>query len=416
MTVATIKPFRGLRPKPELAKKVASPPYDVLTSEEARTLVKNNPHSFLRVNKPEVDFEPDISIYSDEVYQRGKENLNKLIEENILFRDEEPCFYLYRLIMNNKSQTGIVALTSVEEYDKGIIKKHEHTRPEKVNDRARHILTLNAQVGPVFSIFKHQQEIKSLFDKLTSSTPDVDFTVEDGVRHELWVIKDDISKLELQKAFVQLNELYIADGHHRSQAASEVCRRLKEKNPHHTGKEIYNYFLNVIFPDNELNIIPYNRVVKDLNGLSLQEMLEKAKKDFYIQRFPARITTIKNHQIGLYCDGQWHLLMPEDNTYDKNHPVNSIDSAILTNNLLAPILGITDIRTDNRIDFVGGLDSIDKMIKMVDNHEYKVAFMLPAVTVEQLIKIADADEVMPPKSTWFEPKLRSGMVVNLLSE
>ncbi|NOY88372.1 MAG: DUF1015 domain-containing protein [FCB group bacterium] len=414
--MATIKPFRGLRPKPELAREIVTLPYDVLTSEEARTLIANNPHSFLRVNKPEVDFDANISIYSDEVYQRGKENLYKLIEEKILIRDEEPCFYLYRLTMDNKSQTGIVALTSVDEYNRGIIKKHEHTRPEKVNDRARHILTLNAQVGPVFSIFKHHREIKSLFDRLTSPMPNVDFTVEDGVRHELWVIKDDASQSELQKLFAQLDELYIADGHHRSQAAAEVCRQLKEKNLHHTGNEIYNYFLNVIFPDNELNIIPYNRVVKDLHGLSLQEMLEKAKKYFYIQHFPARITSIKNHQIGLYCEGQWYLLMPEDNTYDAKHPVNSMDSAILTNNLLAPILGITDIRTDKRIDFVGGLDSIDKMIKMVDNYEYKAAFMLPPVTVEQLIKIADADEVMPPKSTWFEPKLRSGMVVNLLSE
>ena len=414
--MSVIRPFRGLRPKPEFAGKVASPPYDVLSSDEARVMVKENPDSFLRVNKSEVDFPPETSLYSDEIYQRGRENLERLINDGIMIRDDKPCFYLYRLTWNNRSQTGLVALTSVEEYDQGLIKKHEHTRPAKVNDRANHIMTLKAQVGPVFSIFRHNDEIKNIFIKITACQPDVDFTGDDTVRHELWVVNDDDNINALTASFKKLGELYIADGHHRSQSASEVCRRLKEQNPNHTGKEIYNYFLNVIFSDDELRILPYNRVVKDSNNMTIDEFIKKASNHFDIIPAEKPVDPTANHTIGLYAEGKWYILKVKQGTFDQSHPAESIDSAILTKNLLDPVLGIVDIRTDDRIDFVGGIRGVKELVKMVDTTEYKIAFSMYPVSVEQLLMVADAGQVMPPKSTWFEPKLRSGMVVNLLKD
>ncbi|MFQ5453343.1 MAG: DUF1015 domain-containing protein, partial [Candidatus Zixiibacteriota bacterium] len=345
-----------------------------------------------------------------------KENLSRLINENILIRDDAPCFYLYRITMNNQSQTGLVAITSVQDYDRGLIKKHEHTRPEKVNDRANHILTLEAQVGPVFSIFRHNDDIKSLFNRLTSNPQEVDFTGEDRIRHELWVINHPDSLSALQNAFNGLDELYIADGHHRSEAASEICRRLKAKNAGHTGNELYNFFLNVIFPDNELHILPYNRVVKDMNSLSLKEIINRIENYFFIEKQSEPVIPRKNHRLGLYCNGHWYLLTARENSFDSTHPADSLDSAILTKNCLEPVLGITDIRTDKRINFIGGIRGVGELVKLVDNGDYKIAFSMFPVSVEQLLKVADAGEVMPPKSTWFEPKLRSGMVVNLLSD
>ncbi len=415
-SVSVVRPFRGLRPRPEKAHIVASPPYDVLSSEEARVMVKDNPDSFLRVNKSEVDFPPNTPLYGEEIYRKGRENLERLVNESIMVRDDKPCFYLYRLTWRERKQTGLVALTSVEEYDKGLIKKHEHTRPAKVNDRANHIMTLEAQVGPVFTTFRQNPEIKALFANLTSAAPAVNFTNPDGVGHELWVVNDETSVKAIESAFSKLGEMYIADGHHRSQSASEVCRRLKEKNAGHTGKEIYNFFLNVVFPADELRILPYNRVAKDLNGLSIAEVMSRAEKSFEIKPHDGPVDPKENHQIGVYCEGKWYVMTPRAGSFDANHPVDSIDSAILTKNFLAPILGIEDIRTDDRIDFVGGIRGVGELVKLVDSSEYKVAFSLYPVSVEQLLKVADAGEVMPPKSTWFEPKLRSGMVVNLLKD
>lgn len=413
--MSIIRPFRGLRPQPDKAVRVAAPPYDVLSSDEARELVKENQDSFLRVNKSEVDFPPEESIYGEKVYQKGKENLNRLISEKIMIRDESPCFYLYRLTMNNKSQTGIVALTSVDEYDRGLIKKHEHTRPVKVNDRADHIMTLEAQVGPVFSIFRNNPELKTLFKNLTAGTPDVDFTADDNVRHELWVINEPAEIDKLVAGFASLPALYIADGHHRSEAASEVCRRMKEKNEKHTGEELYNYFLNVIFPDDELYIMSYNRVVSEMDGLSIEDLIEKAGDKFEIEKSDSPINPESSHIIGVYADHQWYKFKIKPGTYDADDPTESIDSAILTKNFLAPHLGIENLRTDDRIDFVGGIRGIKELIKLVDSDKYKLAFALYPVSVEQLLAVADANQVMPPKSTWFEPKLRSGMVVNLLN-
>ncbi len=414
--MSIVKPFRGLRPKPEYAARVASPPYDVLSAKEAREMAQDNRYSFLRVNKAELEFDNHIDQYSPKVYQRAKDNLDRLIQDEIVIRDEKPCFYLYRLTMGGKSQCGLVALTSVEEYDNGLIKKHEHTRPEKVNDRANHIAYLEAQVGPVFTTFRANQEIKQLFKNITSKPATTNFVADDDIRHELWVISGSKSITEITKAFAKLPYMYIADGHHRSQSASEVCRRAKAKNSSHTGQEPYNFFLNVIFPADELNILPYNRVVKDLNGLTIEDILKKASAKFDISPQNKEIGPKNPHEFGVYAEGKWYLLKTKSGSFDPKDPTGSIDAAILGANFIDPILGIANPKTDKRIDFVGGIRGTKELVKLVDSGEYKIAFSLYPTSIEQLLKVADAGEVMPPKSTWFEPKLRSGMVVNLLTD
>lgn len=412
--MSIVKPFRGLRPKPEYAKEIASPPYDVLNAVEARAIVEKNPNSFLRINKAELEFDDNSNQYSDEIYQRGKDNLQRLSDLGLMVREEKPCFYLYEITMNGKSQTGLVSLTSVEEYDKGLIKKHEHTRPEKVNDRANHIEFLGAQVGPVFSTYRYDKNIESVFNRLKNESPFIDFVADDGVDHKLWVIENENDVKDIQNAFGELPYAYIADGHHRSQSASEVCRRAKDKNPNHTGEESYNYFLNVLFPDEELNILPYNRVVNDLNGLSLDAILELASEKFDISEVGDEITPTKLHTFGIYCDGKWYLLKSKDGSFDPNDPTGSIDAAILGKNFIDPILGISDPKTDKRINFVGGIRGTGELVKLVDSGQYKMAFSLYPTSIKQLLDVADAGEVMPPKSTWFEPKLRSGLLVNIL--
>lgn len=412
--MSIVKPFRGLRPKPEYVKEIASPPYDVLNAQEARKLVEKNPNSFLRVNKAELEFDDSVNSYSEEVYQRAKDNLQRLMDLGFMTRDEKPCFYLYRITMDEKSQTGLVALTSVKEYDNGLIKKHEHTRPEKVNDRANHIEFLGAQVGPVFSTFRYDIEVDQLFKKLEEESSLLDFIADDGVGHKLWVIEKEEDINSIQEVFKKLPYLYIADGHHRSQSASEVCKRAKENNPEHTGNENYNYFLNVMFPDRELNILPYNRVVTDLNDLTWESIIEMASEKFDISLQNYEITPKDLHSFGVYCDGEWYLLKAKDGTFDPNDPTGSIDAAILGVNFIDPILGISDPKTDKRINFVGGIRGTQELEKLVDSGKYKIAFSLYPTSIKQLLDVADAGEVMPPKSTWFEPKLRSGMVVNLL--
>jgi len=414
--MSVIHPFKGLRPRPNVAAVVASPPYDVLSSEEARALVKDNPNSFLRVNKPEVDFEPGISTYSDEVYMRGKANLQRLVDEGIMLRDNQPCFYLYRLTWKGQSQTGLVALTSCAEYDQGKIKKHEHTLPVKVSDRADHIQKVAAQVGPVFSIFRDNQDIETTFAGITTTPAEYDFTSDEGVRHEMWVINDTGTINALVAAFGELDAIYIADGHHRSAAASEVARRMKEQNPNHTGNEHYNFFLNVIFPDSELRILPYNRVIKGLNGMTVDELMARLKDAFDVDSLSEPLEPEEPYCFGFLCRGKWYRLTAKPGTFDAKHPANSINSAVLTANLLKPVLGIEDIRTNKNIDFIGGIRGIKELEKLVKSGEYDLAFSLYPVTVAQLLAVADAGEVMPPKSTWFEPKLRSGMVVNMLDE
>ncbi len=413
--MSVVKPFRGLRPKPEFAQEIASPPYDVLNTQEARKIAKNNPDSFLRVNKAELEFDDTVNPYSERVYQRGKDNLTKLVDNGLMVRDSKLCFYLYRLTMNEQSQTGLVALTSVDEYDAGLIKKHEHTRPEKVNDRANHIEFLKAQVGPVFSTFRKDEMITEIFLKITSGPSTIDFVADDDVRHEFWVVADDNLIKEIVNAFARLPHLYIADGHHRSQSASEVCRRFRKKYPDFTRDEPFNYFLNVMFPDSELNILAYNRVVKDLNELSLSELLQKVSETFVVEPNENEITPAEPHTFGMYCEGQWFLLISKDGTFDSDDPTGSIDVAILGKNLVAPILGISDPKTDKRINFVGGIRGTRELVRLVDSNEYKLAFSLYPTSIQQLLNVADAGKVMPPKSTWFEPKLRSGMIINLLT-
>jgi len=414
--MSIVKPFRGLRPRPDLAQQVACPPYDVLSSKEARKMAEGNPISFLHVNKSEIDFDESTNPYSEIVYKKAAENLSKLEKDGVMFRDPKPCFYLYRLTMDGRRQTGLVALSSVVEYDAGKIKKHEHTRPEKVDDRANHMLIVNAQVGPIFSTFRQNQEINSLFNAIQSSSPQVDFVSADTIRHELWVVDRDDQILQLVRAFAKLEYMYIADGHHRSESSSEVCRRLKEQNKSHTGTEIYNYFLNVIFPHDQLKILPYNRIVRDLNGLTLEQFLAKSGEKFHIHQSAAPVNPVSIHQYGVYAEKKWYLFESKPGTFELKHPTRSLDSSILSENLLAPILGIADLRTDKRIDFVGGIRGIGELVKLVDSGDYKIAFSLYPTTIEQLMNVADRGEVMPPKSTWFEPKLRDGMVVNILNE
>jgi uncharacterized protein (DUF1015 family) len=412
--VSIVRPFRGLHSKPEYAAKVACPPYDVLNAKEARVMAAGNPNSFLRVNKSELEFEDNVNPYSPEVYARALENLKRLQHDKIMVQDEKPCLYIYRLTMDGRKQTGLVALTSVDEYDHGKIKKHEHTRPEKVNDRANHIVSLNAQVGPVFTAFRKNDPIERIFDSITAKPPYIDFTADDGIRHELWIVSDDQTIKSIVDGFAKLDSLYIADGHHRSESASELARRFREKNPKHTGNESYNFFLNVIFPDHHLHIMPYNRVVHDLNGLSVAELLKKAEEKFDISKESGEITPKNPKQFGIYCDHQWYLLKAKPGTWAANDPIKSIDSSILSDNFLAPLLGIMNLRTDKRIDFVGGIRGTKELVRLVDSGDFKIAFSLYPTTIDQLLAVADAGEVMPPKSTWFEPKLRDGMVVHLL--
>ncbi len=411
-----IRPFRALRPQPELAAKVASPPYDVLSSEEAREVVKTNPLSFLRVNKPEVDFSPDVKPGSSQVQQRGKENLERMAAEGTLVQDEKPCFYIYRLTWKGRSQTGIVVTSSVTEYDEGKIKKHEKTRPTKVSDRADHIQTVGAQVGPVFITYRHDPAIGSLVTKLCQVDPIYDFESSDTVRHELWMIDRAGDVDALQKIFGPMPEMYIADGHHRSEAGSEVRRRCEEANPQHQGKEGYNFFLSVIFPDDQLRILPYNRVVKGLNGQSFDELMAKVRTRVAVSTSASAVEPEQTGVIGMYYDNQWYRLeMPADRKNGLD-PAEAIDSAILTADILEPVFGITDIRTDERIDFVGGIRGTAELERLVRHGDYDVAFSLHAVTVNELLDVADAGQVMPPKSTWFEPKLRSGLFIHKLDD
>jgi len=413
--MAKIKPFFGVRPAADKILEVASPPYDVLNSSEARELVKDKPNSFLHVVKPEVDLPQDIDVYDEKVYQKGRENLYKMLNEGILIQDEKPCFYLYRLIMGNIDQIGLVAGASIEDYENGIIKKHEHTRAVKEADRIKHVDTLNANTGPVFLTYRAQDDINELVDEILKENPLYDIETEDGIKHIFWKIdqQNDIDKIIA--IFDDIDYLYVADGHHRSASGTKVGQKRREQNPNHTGEEEYNYFLSVIFPDNQLYIMDYNRVVKDLNGLSIEEFLNKAEQNFEIKLYSNKEAYKPRslHKFGMYIDGKWYELTARDGSFAKDDPVRSLDVAILQDNLLHPILGIGDPRKDVRIDFVGGIRGLNELSKRVDNGE-AVAFSMFPTSIDQLMAIADANEVMPPKSTWFEPKLRSGVITHLL--
>jgi uncharacterized protein (DUF1015 family) len=412
--MSEIRPFKALRPKKELAAKVASPPYDVLNSSEARKMAEGNPISFLHINKPEIDLPEDTDIHGKAVYEKGAENLTRFIKDGVFIQDKKACYYIYRQIMGDHSQIGLVAGASVEEYKKDLIKKHELTRADKEDDRVAHMTHLNAQVGPVFLTYKAQPSIDSIVDNIVKRTPENDFTAHDGIRHTLWIVDEDQEIKTLTAEFKKLDALYVADGHHRSASAARFYdKKISEGN--HTGNEEYNYFLTVIFPHNQMYIMDYNRVVKDLNGHTPKALLEKISEKFSIAKSGQSVQKpSQKHHFVMYLDGDWYTLAAKAGTYNPEDPVDRLDVSILMKNLLMPLLAIGDPRTDKRIDFVGGIRGLEELKRRVDSGEMAIAFGLFATSIEDLMAIADAGAIMPPKSTWFEPKLRSGLVIHLL--
>ncbi|MGM0640046.1 MAG: DUF1015 domain-containing protein [Thermotogota bacterium] len=409
-----MRPFKGLRPKKEHIEEFSCPPYDVLESDEVEKIVSEHPNSFLRVTRAEVDFSDGTDPHSDEVYKKAGENLRKFEEEGILINDEKPSYYIYRETWKGKTQLGLFATVSVDEYDEGKIKKHELTREEKEDDRTRHITLLGAQSGPVFLTFKSKDEIKNLLENSINDTNKIsDFIDDNEVRQELWLIDDENKVNEIKEAFKGIDNLYIADGHHRAAAASRTRKIKKDENSNHTGDEEYNYFLAAIFPHDELRVLDYNRVVKDLNGLSKDDFLASIKDKFEVQIAPESPYSPENiHNFGMYIDKEWYLLKAKDEIIDKNDPVKELDVYILQNHLLDPILNIKDPRKDSRIHFLGGIRGVGALSKWIDTKDWGVAFSMYPTPLEQLINVADAGKIMPPKSTWFEPKLRSGLVVH----
>lgn len=414
--MSIIRPFKGYRPKQDLCSKVAALPYDVMTSEEARKMVKDNPYSFLHIDKAEIDLPPEIDHYSDVVYQKAKDNLWNMIEKGIYIQDKKPVLYIYQLTMKGKSQTGLVACTSIDEYIENKIKKHELTRADKEEDRIRHVDTCNANTGPIFLTYKNKTSIDGIINKVIENEPIYDFTADDGIKHTVWLIDNNEVINNLINEFKCVPALYIADGHHRNASAVKVSLKRRQNNPNYTGNEEFNYYLSVIFPDNQLYIMDYNRVVKDLNGLSNEEFIAEISKKFYVSEYKGNecCKPCEKHTFGMYLDKKWYLLKAKDAIVNENDTVACLDVSILQNELLAPILGIGDPRTDKRIDFVGGIRGLKELENRVDSGEMKVAFSMYPTTMEQLMNIADDNKIMPPKSTWFEPKLRSGIFIHEL--
>lgn len=412
--MAVFKPFKAFRPTSNKAKDVAAYPYDVVNSEEAREIVKGNPDSFLRVGKPEVDLDPNISLYDAKVYAKGKENLDRLVSDGILVEDATPCYYVYSLTMNGRTQNGLVGCASVEDYWNDVIKKHEYTRKQKEQDRCEHVRVTNAHTGPIFLTYKDDSEINALIARVKINTPDNDHVANDGIRHQTWLIdgKEDIDFI--QNRLAEVPSFYVADGHHRSAAAAIVGRERKEANPNHTGNENYNRFLAVLFPASELYIMDYNRLVVDLNGNSVSEFLDKLAEKFTVVKSVTKVAPSKKGEFGFYTEGNWYKLNIKPELVDANDPVESLDVALLQKHVLDNLLAIEDPRTDERIDFVGGIRGLDELVRRVDSGEMKAAISMFHTSIEELMNIADAGEVMPPKSTWFEPKLRDGLFVHFL--
>lgn len=414
--MSIVRPFKGYRPTAELCERVAALPYDVMTSEEAREMVKGNPYSFLHVDKAEIDLPKSIDHYSDEVYEKAKENLSSMIEKGIYIQDEKPVLYIYRLTMNGKSQTGIAACTSIDEYIENKIKKHELTRADKEEDRIRHVDTCNANTGPIFLTYRNKPSIDSIVNEWVKKEPVYDFNSGDGVTHTVWVIDDEDVISDIVNEFKSVPALYIADGHHRNASAVKVGLKRRAEKPDYTGDEEFNYYLSVIFPDNQLYIMDYNRVVRDLNGYSAEEFIGEISKKFKVSEYRGGgcCKPEKKHTFGMYLEGKWYLIEAKDTIVNENDSVACLDVSILQNELLSPVLGIGDPRTDKRIDFVGGIRGLEELEKRVDMGEMKVAFSMYPTTMEQLMSIADDNKIMPPKSTWFEPKLRSGIFIHML--
>jgi uncharacterized protein (DUF1015 family) len=409
--MSIIRPFRALRSKPEHVAQVASVPYDVVNQSEAAALAQGNPSSFLHVSRPEIDLPPGTDPYAKIVYEKARENLQKLTRELPLVRENEPSLYIYRLKMGDREQTGIAAAYSIDEYDHDTIKKHEKTRQDKEDDRTRHVLTLGAQTGPVFLTYKGLTEMNALVDRETQSAPLFHFTAPDGIVHTLWKAQNPSALVE---AFRKVPMLYIADGHHRAASASRARAELKKENPKHTGAEDYNFFLAVAFPAEQLKILPYYRVIKDLNGHSHAEILSTLEKSFTLT--PSAKPEPKRGEFAMYLGGKWYGLAPKSRPDAASSPSARLDVSVLQNQVLDPLFGIKDPRTDKRIDFVGGIRGTRELVELVDSGRAQVAFSLHPTTVGDLMEISDAGEIMPPKSTWFEPKLRDGLLSHIIRE
>lgn len=405
----SISPFKALRPEPQFAKQVASRPYDVLSSKEAKVEAEGNPYSFLHITKSEIDLPANTDVHSKEVYEKAKENLDAFMSRPVLFLESKPCYYIYQLMMNGRTQTGLVCCSSVNDYEEGLIKKHELTRPEKELDRINHIKTTGAQTGNVFLAFRDVDSLNEIIDKWKAEkSPVYNFTADDNIQHTVWVISDEKMIDRITEIFkTEVECTYIADGHHRVASAAKVKYQLADN-------EEAGHFLSTLFPASQLHIMDYNRVVKDCNDLSEEEFLNKLNKDFTIEKESEAYSPAAPHNFGMYFNGQWYKLTALDGTFSTD-PIGILDITILQNNLLDPLLGIKDQRTDTRIDFIGGIRGLSELEEKVNSKEWAVAFSLYPVSIQQLFDIADSNSIMPPKSTWFEPKLRDGLITHLIS-
>jgi len=413
--MAILKAFKGIRPVAGKVEKVASKPYDVLNEKEAREECAGNPLSFYHVIKPEIDFADDFDHYAPEIYKKGKDNFAKLIQDGVFFQDDKDCLYIYQQTMNGRKQNGIVGGASIEDYFNDIIKKHELTRPDKEEDRKNHVRVSDLNYEPVFFAYPKAPELDVIVNKIISDTPEYNFVADDGIGHTFWVVKDEHLIKQIIEEFAKIKYTYVADGHHRTAAAALVGKERMEANPNHTGNEEYNFFLAVHFPDDQLAIMDYNRVVKDLNGKTTEQFIDALKENFDVEEKGTAIhKPAKLHNFGMYIDGKWYSMTAKAGTYNDQDPIGVLDVTILSERILAPLLNIKDLRTDKRIEFVGGLRGLGELEKRVNSGEMKAAFALYPVTMKQLIDIADTGKIMPPKTTWFEPKLRSGLVLHSL--
>ena len=409
--MAVIRPFKGIRPIKELANKIAALPYDVMDSDEAREMVKGNPYSFLHVDKAEIDLPNDIDAYDDRVYEKAKENLDKMIEKGYYIEDEKPKFYIYRQVMKGRSQVGLVGCASIDDYTNNIIKNHELTREDKEIDRINHVYKCEAHTGPIFLTYRANKNISNIINEWMKKEPVYDFKSEDGVSHTVWIIEDECIVNKISELFKSVEYLYIADGHHRSASAVKVGHIKRAENEEYTGDEEFNYFLSISYPDSELEVLDYNRTVKDLNGLSKEEFLNKVSENFIVTKSNEQVKPKEKHTFGMYLEKQWYLLEARNGIFNPDDPVDQLDVSILQNNLLKPILGIDDPRKSKRIKFVGGIRGLRELERRADT-DMKVSFSMYATTTDDIMDIADSGKIMPPKSTWFEPKPRSGLFIH----
>jgi len=415
--MAVLRRFKAWRPKKDLEKQVASYPYDVLSSEEARQLAEGNPYSFLHVVKPEIDLPIGTDLYSQPVYDKAKENFEKLKKESVLLQEAEPKLYIYRQTMKGREQYGIVGCVSVDDYDNDVIKKHEHTRPAKEQDRIKHVDVTNANAGPIFLTYKASKVIDNLVNQVVSTDPVYDFVADDGIRHTVWIIADDTIADAIIAEFRETDYLYVADGHHRSASAARVANMRKKSNPSYSGEEEFNFFLAVLFPDEQLQILDYNRVLKHLNDHTREELFDTLERIFTVEKQGSMpFKPAKKGEIGMYLEKEWYKLTIKPDLIHHEDPVKSLDISFLQSNLLTPFFGIEDPRTSVDIDFIGGIRGLEELVRLVDSGKFSVAFAIFPVSIHELMNIADAGKVMPPKSTWFEPKLRSGLLVHTLND